>query len=134
MVELLMGWAALPLRILLGILFIYHGYPKLFKDFKGTTKFLKKLGFAPASFWAFVLGFVEFFGGLAILLGLLTRIGAGLLIISMLVAFYHVKFKWKKPFQGGYELDLLIIASLITLFLLGAGNLSFDSMMAWMLG
>jgi len=119
MVMAIIQYAAIPLRIILGLIFIIHGYPKLFKDFKGTAKFLGGLNFKPAKFWAFILGFVEFFGGISILTGVFTRIFATLLIISMLVATYFNIFVWKKKFSGGYEFDLLIIAGLLTLILLG---------------
>ena len=134
MVELLAEWAVLPLRIIIGIIFIYHGYPKLFKDFKGTKKFVKSIGFIPANFWAFMLAFAEFFGGVAILLGVFTRIAAILIFIVMCVASYFNIFKWKKPFGGGYEFDLMLLAGLITIFLLGAGNLSIDGIIGWVLG
>ena len=125
---------SIPLRIVLGILFAVHGHPKLFKEFKGTAKFLKGIGFRPPAFWAAVLGVTEFFGGLALLLGFATRVAAALLIIAMLVALYFNAFKWKKPFKGGYEFDLLLIAGLLTLLLLGAGPISIDAMLGWTLG
>ena len=126
MTEVLTEWAPVFLRIALGLIFIVHGYPKLFKDSKGTSKFLKGLGFKPAKFWALILGCVEFFGGLAVLVGLFTRIASGLLIVSMTTALYYQTVVWKKKFSGGYEFDFLILFALIALFLLGAGNLSLD--------
>ncbi len=119
-------WAPVALRIVLGIIFIVHGYPKLFKDFNGTAKFLAGVGFKPGTFWALILGGAEFFGGLAILGGIGTRIAAGVLIISMAVATLLKIFKWKTSFttmQGmGWEFDLLILAGLITLLFLGSGE------------
>ena len=126
MAEVLTGWAPVFLRIAIGIIFIVHGYPKLFKDSKGTSKFLKGLGFKPAKFWAFVLGCIEFFGGLAVLVGLFTRIASGLLGIVMVTALYYHTVVWKKKFYKGYEFDFLILFALIALFLLGSGNLSLD--------
>ena len=133
------NWAPLALRVALGVLFIVHGYPKLFKDFKGTAGFLAGLGFKPGAFWAFVLGASEFFGGIAILVGIFSRIASALLIISMTVAILFNIFKWKKPFTkgaegAGWEFDLVILAGLIALLLLGSGNWSFDQMIGWMLG
>ena len=71
MVIISTDWAPLALRIVLGAVFIAHGYPKLFKDFAGTSGFLSGLGFKPAVFWACILGGSEFFGGIALLLGFL---------------------------------------------------------------
>lgn len=119
-------WAPVALRVALGLIFIVHGYPKLFKDFKGTAKFLEGISFKPGAFWALVLGVAEFFGGLAILFGLGTRIVAGVLIISMVVATLVKIVKWKTPFSTmsgmGWEFDLLILAGLITLLFLGSGE------------
>jgi putative oxidoreductase len=124
----------LALRAALGVLLAAHGHPKLFKDFKGTRKFVGSLGFRPAGFWAFMLGSAEFFGGLALVLGFSTRAAALMLTASMLVALYMNAIAWKKPFKGGWELDLLIIASLLLLLLAGAGAYSFDAALGWPLG
>lgn len=126
MVMYAIPWAPVALRVVLGLIFIVHGYPKLFKDLKGTAQFLESISFKPGAFWALVLGVAEFFGGLAILFGLGTRIVAGVLIISMVVATLVKIVKWKTPFstmQGmGWEFDLLIVAGLITLLFLGSGE------------
>ena len=126
------------LRLVLGAEFIVHGYPKLFKDFKGTAGFLAGMGFKPGVFWAFVLGISEFFGGIAILAGFVSRIATGLLIISMIVATLLKIFKWKVPFSksqdAGWEWDALILMGLIALFLLGSGILSIDAGQGWLWG
>ena len=131
-------WAPLALRLVLGIEFLAHGYPKLFKDFKGTAGFLGGMGFKPGVFWALVLGITEFFGGLAMLVGFGSRIAAGLLMVSMLIALLLKKFKWKVSFlkgsDAGWEWDFIILGGLVALFLLGSGNWSVDQVMGWMLG
>ena len=131
-------WVSVPLRLILGAIFIVHGYPKLFKDFKKVAGWLASEGFKPGAFWAFVLGATEFFGGVAILVGVASRVAAGLLIISMSTALLMGIFKWKKPFtkapEAGWEFDAIILAGLITLFLLGSGMLSADQLIGWMLG
>ena len=124
MTEVLTEWAPVFLRIAIGLIFIKHGYPKLNKNLKKTSEFLKGIGFRPGKFWALVLGSVEFFGGLAILIGLFTRTASVLLGIVMVIALYHNTVVWKKKFIGGYELDFLILFALIALLLLGPGNLS----------
>lgn len=138
MVILATEWAPLSLRVILGIIFLVHGYPKLFKNFRGTADWLASSGFKPGVFWAFVLGATEFFGGWALLLGLVSRVAAGLLIISMVIATLLKSLKWHAPFTtdtgSGYEFDLLILAGLVALFLLGSGMWSFDQMFGWVLG
>ena len=128
-------WAPLALRLVLGIEFLVHGYPKLFKQFKGTADFLAGLGFKPGLFWALVLGVTEFFGGLALLVGFASRLAAGLLMVSMLVATLLKIFKWKVPFakgnDAGWEWDWLILGGLVALFLLGSGPWSVDQVLGW---
>jgi putative oxidoreductase len=124
MSEVLAGWAPVFLRIAIGLIFIVHGYPKLNKSLEKTTKFLNSIGFRPGKFWALVLGCVEFFGGLAVLVGLFTRTASMLLGIVMIITLYYNTVVWKKKFIGRYELDFLILFALIALLLLGPGNLS----------
>jgi len=129
--EQLAAFADLPLRIMLGIVFLYHGYPKMLtkNGFMEHVKVIKSIGFKPPVFWAFCSAFAEFFGGLAVLLGGFTRVAAVLIAINMLVAWYAKKFVWKSPFNiihGGYEYDLVLIAAALTLALLGAGPFSLD--------
>ncbi len=138
MVTISVDWAPLALRVALASVFIAHGYPKLFKDFAGTSGFLSSLGFKPGAFWAVVLGVSEFFGGIALLLGAASRVAVSLLIVSMTVATLTKIIKWKMPFTKSdgqsWEFDLLLVAGLITLFLLGSGNFSVDQMMGWVFG
>ncbi len=94
------------LRSVAGIFFMAHGYPKLFRNFRGTAEFLRSLGFRPALAWALLLGSVEFFVGLLLLIGVWTQVIAALLALVMLVALAKVKFG-KESFVGGWELDFL---------------------------
>jgi len=138
MVIISADWAPLVLRISLAAVFIVHGYPKLFKDFAGTSGFLSSLGFKPGAFWAVVLGVSEFFGGIALLFGVVSRVAASLLIVSMTVATLTKIIKWKAPFTksdgSSWEFDLLLVAALIAIFFLGSGNWSVDQMFGWVLG
>ena len=138
MVTLGAEWAPLVLRIVLAAELLVHGYPKLFKDFKGTAGFLGSLGFKPGVFWALVLGVAEFFGGIAILVGFASRVATAALIVSMLIALLIKKFKWQVPFSkgsdAGWEWDWLIVGALIALFLLGSGMWSVDQSIGWVLG
>ena len=123
-------YAALLLRIAIGILFVVHGYPKLFGKEMGLKKvaeFFKSVGITFAPLAALVVGVLEFFGGLALIAGLLTRVIAALLAIQMVVALLVSKFKLKKAFSGGWELDFLLIAALIALAIIGAGMWAIDT-------
>ena len=73
---------------------------------------------------AILIGLLEFIGGLAILLGIFTRIAAGLLAIQMIGTIILVKL-WK-GFIDGFELDLLYLAIMISLLITGPGFLSIE--------
>ena len=98
-----------------------HGLPKLL-DISTTQNSFTNMGLPPEL--AIIIGLLEFVGGLAILLGVFTRIAAGLLAINMIGAILQVKLA--KGFIGGYELDLLYLAIMISLMLTGPGNLSIE--------
>jgi len=115
------NFAPLPLRIISGIGFMIHGIPKLL-DIPGTQNSFANMGLPPEL--AIIIGLLEFIGGLAILLGILTRIAAGLLAINMIGAILQVKLS--KGFIGGFELDLLYFAIMISLILMGPGNISIE--------
>jgi putative oxidoreductase len=129
--EQLTAFADLPLRIMLGIVFLYHGYPKMLtaKGFKGHVQTVKSIGFRPAAFWALCSAVAEFFGGLGLLFGAFTRIAAALIAINMFVALYASIFQWGRKFsiiEQGYEYELVLIAAALTLAFLGAGPYSLD--------
>jgi putative oxidoreductase len=115
------NFAPLPLRIIAGIGFMMHGLPKLL-DISNTQNSFTNMGLPPEL--AIIIGLLEFIGGLAILLGVFTRIAAGLLAIDMIGAILLVKLS--KGFINGYELDLLYLAIMISLMLTGPGNLSIE--------
>ncbi len=98
-----------------------HGLPKLL-DISNTQNSFTNMGLPPEL--AIVIGLLEFIGGLAILLGVLTRIAGGLLAINMIGAILLVKLS--KGFIDGYELDLLYLAIMISLMLTGPGNVSIE--------
>ncbi len=77
----------LALRIGVGGIFIFTGYLKV-SDLAGTVAQFGSMGFAP--FWAYLVSFVELFGGIAVLLGIGTRVAAKLLTIIMMVAIYKL--------------------------------------------
>ena len=79
--------AMLVLRIGVGAIFIFAGWMKV-HDLPGTVGMFAGMGFS--AFWAYVASFVEFLGGIAVLLGVGTRVAAGLLAVVMIVAAYVV--------------------------------------------
>jgi len=114
------------LRIGLALIFIAHGYPKIFSStgFHGIVKFFESINIKPAKFWVLVVGVVEFFGGILLFVGLFTQLVALLLAIDMLVAILKVNFK--KGLIGGYEFELILLLSALALIVLGPGAFSLD--------
>lgn len=124
LLEKLKPLALLLLRGALGIVFIAHGYPKLFGQAGISPQFFVQHDL-PGSF-VYVAGVLEMFGGGLLILGLFTRGVALLLALEMGVAL------WKVHLAGGYlrvheyEFPLLLCAASFTLATLGAGLLSID--------
>ncbi len=120
------------LRLFVGGMFMAHGSQKLFGlwDGKGlveTGKAFSQIGFHPGIFWAGLAGSSEFFAGLCLALGLLTRWATLPLMVVMMVAI--VKVHWPHGFfiqKGGFEYPFIILGSLMTLLLLGGGKWSLD--------
>ena len=88
--EALVNAGLLVLRIGIGIIFIFHGFPKLMGGVEpwtqlGSTMSVMGITFAPA-FWGFMAAATEVGGGLFIIFGLLHRLVALMLIFTMVVA------------------------------------------------
>jgi putative oxidoreductase len=110
---------SLLLRFTLGAVFAIHGYPKLKNGGKQAGEWLKSMGI-PSGFGLFA-GIVEFFGGIALILGLLTTLVAVLFAIWMAALIWLSVFKIHKKFMGGYELDVLLLIFSIVLAAIGGG-------------
>ncbi len=119
------GLGMLALRLALGAVFIVHGWPKL-KDLRKTAKTFTGMGFKPGFFWGALVALLECFGGLALAAGILTTTFASLLALQFLAIFVW-KFARVHPLTDGWELDLVILAALLTLAANGAGIYSLDS-------
>jgi putative oxidoreductase len=126
------NWAPLALRVGGGIIFAAHGAQKLFGWFggyglEGTGQFFDSVGLTPGYLMALLAGAAEFFGGLALILGLLVRPAAASLAFAMLVAIFSVHFS--KGFfmdKGGYEYALALFAVSASLVFSGGGRASLD--------
>jgi len=118
------GWAILVLRLVLGIIFVVHGLPK-FRDLKKNAKDFDGMGFKPGMLFGTIAGLLEFFGGLAIILGFYATWVAIPLALEFMVI---LVWRWVKhmPFKGGWEFDLLMLSGFFILFSLGSGIWSLD--------
>ena len=130
------GWGPLALRLPIGIIFVAHGAQKLFGAFggyglEGTGQFMASLGLSPGYLMALLAGGAEFFGGLALLFGVLVRPAAAALAFSMLVAILSVHITHGLFLAtNGYEYALALLAAAVALLIGGAGRLSVDATLA----
>jgi putative oxidoreductase len=131
-----MDLALLVLRLVVGLTFAAHGAQKLFGAFggygiEGTAGFFEQIGLRPGKVHAWAAGIAEFFGGLAIALGLVTPVPAAALIAVMTAAVItvHLKHGFFVTNQG-YEFNLALAAALFALAGIGAGNWSLDNVLS----
>lgn len=123
------GWAIALMRVVTGIVFLAHGYQKIFvQGVSNFADFLSQAGVPAPHLVAPVVAAIELLGGLALILGLLTRWAAVPLAIVMLVA--AVVVHWKQGFflPNGYEYTLVLLAANVSLFLAGAGEFALDNL------
>jgi len=122
----------LLLRLVVGWTMVAHGAQKLLgwfggPGFGGTARFLEQMGFRPGELHAVLSGGAELGGGLLLALGLLTPLGAAAVTGSMLVAITTVT--WQNGFisaKGGYEYNLVLVASALAIAFAGPGRFSLD--------
>lgn len=127
------------MRIMVGLVYFPHGAQKMLGLFGGygfsaTMQFFTSQAHIPAIF-AFLAICAEFFGGLGLILGFLTRIAAFGIFIEMLVAvlLIHRHFGFFMNWYGnqkgeGFEYHLLVFALTIPLMIRGAGAFSLDGL------
>ncbi|MBG22120.1 MAG: DoxD-like family protein [Idiomarinaceae bacterium] len=130
------GIGALLLRVPVGIILTAHGAQKLFGWFggyglEGTGQWMASIGLEPGFLMALLAGAAEFFGGLALILGLLTRPAALVSAFTMVVAIFSVHASnGLFMANNGYEFALSLLAATAALTALGGGRLSLDNAIA----
>lgn len=126
------GLSSTILRIPVGLILMGHGSQKLFGMFggyglAGTGQYMDSIGIHPGELMAALAGSAEFFGGLALVIGLLVRPASFVIGFTMLVAIFSVHFSHGLFIQnGGYEYALTLLVICVSLFVGGAGPLSAD--------
>jgi putative oxidoreductase len=114
----------LLLRCGLAVVFIYHGYPKLFGSTARFVEAFRAIGLPP--YVVYLTGAIEFFGGVALALGLFTPVAGLLLLLDMCAAM------WKYNFNEGiyavreYELPLVLGLASLLVAATGGGRFSLD--------
>lgn len=130
------GFDDLPLRLTAGIIYVAHGSQKLFAWFgghglEGAAEGMAAIGLSPGYLMALLAGSAEFFGGLLLLAGLMTRPAALVTAFTMVVAivFVHID-KGLFLANGGYEFGLALLGISAALAMRGGGSLSLDRLLA----
>ena len=119
------------LRIVTGFLFAAHGWQK-FNEFTiaGTQAAFTQMGVPAANMVAPVVATLELVGGVALILGVLTRVFAALLAVNMVGALFLVHAPAGiYAATGGYELVLILAAAALAVALVGAGKVSVDKVL-----
>ena len=130
------GYGLTVLRVFIGIIFAAHGSQKLFGWFgggglAGTAQWMESIGLAPGTLMALLSGGTEFFGGLALIIGLLARPAALGLSFTLLVAIFSVHIhNGLFMANNGYEFALALLGGTLAVLLEGAGKLSADRAIA----
>ncbi|MBN9645171.1 DoxX family protein [Corynebacterium mendelii] len=119
------------LRLGIGVIMIVHGWDKLFvKGPTGVAGFFGSLDMPQPELFAWIATLTELFGGLALVIGLLTRLaslGIGL-VIGGAIYYVHAANGFFNT-DGGYEYQLLLCAASAALLFTGAGRWSLDQML-----
>src|ERR1700686_1277778 len=117
------------IRVVAGGSLAIHGYPILFGDIGAAAKLLENTGFQHGLFWAYVVGAVEFFCGLFLALGLLTRVVAapiiGFLVIAIVTYHWQFGFNWE---SRGIEYPLFWSIVVLHFLVRGGGRWSLDAL------
>jgi putative oxidoreductase len=117
----------LVLRLALGLIFVYHGWPKLFSNPHYYSEMFAKLGFANGT--SFAIGALEVFGGMLLAVGFFTRPVALLLTAEMGVALWKVHLAKGYLAVNEYEFALVVGAATLALATSGPGVISLDDLL-----
>jgi putative oxidoreductase len=130
------SFAPLALRLVAGVIFVAYGSQKLFGWFggyglEGTGQWMASIGLEPGYLMALMAGSAEFFGGLALIAGVLIRPTAIALALTMLVAIITVHLpNGLFMANNGYAFALALMAMSASLAVSGAGAVSADNFIA----
>lgn len=125
----LLRWGLVPLRVVVGLVFLMHGGQKLFVfGLGGTADIMGKLGMGLPSLAAALVIAAELLGGLAIFSGLYARWAGAALAIEMLVAIPVARLHGGFFAPYGLEFELTLLGACLTFAALGSGGISLERM------
>jgi putative oxidoreductase len=116
----------LVLRLVLGAIMIAHGYTLIFGGMQGHMETVRSIHLP--GWMAYLSASSEFFGGILLVVGFLTRCAALFICITMLVAIFGVHLKNGFTGQGNYQFPLALAAIAFSLIFSGAGPISIDGL------
>jgi len=118
------------LRVIVGVVFLAHGYQKLFTyGIGGVAGSFAQIGIPAPHLSAYLATFAEFFGGTALLLGLFTRFAAIPVAITMVVAILNVHLKGGFFAPAGVEYPLTLLVANLALITAGGGACAIDNLL-----
>jgi putative oxidoreductase len=135
MVSRWQDWALFPIRLVVGLGLVYHGYPKLFSE-AGRASFLnivEQMGLPEPKISVFLIGVLEFGGGLLLVGGAFTTLVAAAILVEVVINLVvaAVRGGFPQPLPGGqtlpgFEMSLFYGSGVLALILAGPGAWSID--------
>lgn len=129
------AWGLLALRLMMGIVFIAHGWPKVnprsrIGGIPGWTQAMLRMRIPFPAFFGVAVPLSEFVGGMMMILGLGVRVVAFLQLCIMIIAILRAKIprgvKFTENDKTGWEFDFILGATALALLLTGAGRIALD--------
>jgi len=125
--DLLTFWLVAPfiLRIIIGLIFVYFGISKIWKEKERKINFFKKIGFSTGVVCFWITSILEIIGGVFLILGLFIQPTALVLLLVVMGAIYS-KIRHPELLDNTLEFFILLLAVLLSLLFLGAGFWAID--------
>lgn len=115
-------------RIVVGAVFLAHAVPKL-EDPEATQEFFESVGLHGSPWFLYLALGIEIMAGTLLAIGLYTQMAALILTVYMGIATNIAIGKMDKKFEGGYEVDLLLLAASFMFYLMGGGKYALDAIL-----
>lgn len=116
------------LRIIIGGVFVSHAVPKI-EDLGSTREFFSSVGLPDSPYLVYLAIGIEVIAGTMLAIGLYTQLAGLTLTVFMLFVTYIAVEKMDKGFEGGYEVDLLLLGASFMYYLNGPGMYALDAIL-----